>query len=75
MPATISRRKRVRFLEAAAKLARTVHGAEEFMAEIAVTVFEVDEIVPALLGTFCSNDVVGNETLDLVIRHHGIVRA
>ena len=56
--------------EAAAIRSGPVDGAEEFVAEIAVAVLDVDEIVAALLGALGRDHVVVDQPLDLVVADH-----
>ena len=56
--------------QAAAIGAGPIDGAEEFVAEIAVTVLDVDEIVAAGLGALRGDDIVIDQPLDLVVADH-----
>ena len=43
------------------------------MAEIAVAVLDVHEVVAAGLGTLCGRHEVLDQALDVVIRHHRVI--
>ena len=61
-------------LQAAAVRTGPVDRAEEFVAEIAVAMLDVDEIVTAGLGALGRDDIIVDQPLDLVVADHGPVR-
>ncbi len=60
-------------LEAAAVGTGAVDGAQELVAQVAVTVLDVDEVEACLLGEHRGPHEVGDDLLDLGVAHHGIV--
>ena len=67
MPSTISRMKARAVFQAAAISAGPIDRAQEFVAEIAVAMLDIDEIEAALVGALGCDDVVFDQPLDLVV--------
>src|SRR5262249_19729762 len=60
-------------LEAAAVTAGARARAQELMAQIAVAVLDVDEVVAAVARAFRRDDVVVDEAAHLVVAHDGTI--
>ena len=73
MPATISRRKRVRFSSDPPKSPGRRLGREKLVAQVAVTVLQVDEVEADVARVLRGDHVVVDELADVAIAHQRIV--
>ena len=67
MPSTTSRKMRVRFSNGPPKSRRAAEGAEKLVEQIAVAMFDVDEVRADVGGDSCGSHVFLDQASDLGI--------